>query len=129
MRYIQVMKRRLVLVFIAAALPAAAQEAEDPPSLMERGAQMFLEGLMAEVEPRLDDLQGLAQEFGSAMRGFFTEMGPAFRDLLSEVEDWSAYHPPEILPNGDIIIRRKAENPPADSGEEDAPKSGGPIDL
>ena len=45
------MKRYLVPLFLAAA-PAAAQDS-DGPSLMERGAQMFLEGLMKEVEPRL----------------------------------------------------------------------------
>lgn len=120
------MKRLAFLAYLALSLPAAAQDAEDQPSLMERGAQMFLEGLMAEMEPRLDDLQGFAQEFGPAMRGFFAEMGPAFRDLLAEVEDWSAYHPPEILPNGDIIIRRKAETP-EDPPKTDAPE--GPIDL
>ena len=113
------MKRFLVIACLASATPVLAQDAEEPPSLMERGAQMFLEGLMAEVEPRLDDLQGFAQEFGPAMRGFFEEMGPAFRDLLAEVEDWSAYHPPEMLPNGDIIIRRKAEEPaPEAPGEQ-----------
>lgn len=123
------MKRFLVIVSLAVAPPAFAQDAEDAPSLMERGAQMFLEGLMAEVEPRLGDLQDLAQEFGPAMRGFFEEMGPAFRDLLSEVEDWSAYHPPEILPNGDIIIRRKAETPPSEPPSEEDPDKNDPIDL
>jgi len=121
------MKPFVVIASLVLAPAAMAQEAQEPPSLMERGAQMFLEGLLAEVEPRLDELQDLAQEFGPAMRGFFEEMGPAFGDLLSEVEDWSAYHPPEILPNGDIIIRRKAEEP------SDKPSEGSegndPIDL
>jgi hypothetical protein len=31
------------------------------------------------------------------------------------VEDWSVYEMPEILPNGDIIIRKKPkDNAPAD---------------
>jgi hypothetical protein len=34
-------------------------------------------------------------------------MGPALRDLMDQVGDLSAYHAPEVLPNGDIIIRRK----------------------
>ena len=109
------MKRYLVPLFLAAA-PAAALDS-DGPSLMERGAQMFLEGLMKEVEPRLDDLQGLAEEFGPAMRGFFAEMGPALGELMREVEDWSAYHPPEMLPNGDIIIRRKEPEPETPEAE------------
>lgn len=107
------MKRIVLPLALVLAVPAAAEEAEDGPSLMERGAQMFLEGLMQEVEPRLGELEDLARQFGPAMRGFFEEMGPALGDILEEVEDWSAYHPPEILPNGDIIIRRK------DPGEMD----------
>ena len=123
------MKRFLVVATLAFASTAGAQETEDPPSLMERGAQLFLEGLMAEMEPRLDELQDLAQEFGPAMRGFFEEMGPAFGDLLSQVEDWSAYHPPEILPNGDIIIRRKAEKPDEEPAKPEDPETNEPIDL
>ena len=37
-------------------------------------------------------------------------MGPALETLLEAVEDFSAYHPPEVLPNGDIILRKKALN-------------------
>jgi hypothetical protein len=39
-------------------------------------------------------------------------MGPALTTLLAEVEDWADYAPPETLPNGDIIIRRKPEPDP-----------------
>ena len=54
-----------------------------------------------------DDLSGLAGEMGPVMRDFFTEMGPAFAELLGQIDDLSNYHLPEMLPNGDIIIRRK----------------------
>jgi hypothetical protein len=96
-------------VMAFAALPLQAQDAQQGEgfSLMERGAQLFLEGIMREMEPALDDLQGMAKEFEPALRGFMQEMGPAFAELLKEIEDFTAYHPPEILPNGDIIIRRK----------------------
>ena len=87
----------------AIALPAASEEDGAGTSLMERGAQLFLEGILKEMEPALEGLEGL----GPQLRGFAEQMGPAMRDLLSKVDDWSAYHPPEILPNGDIIIRRK----------------------
>ena len=80
---------------------------------MERGAQMLMEGLLREMEPALDDLQGMAQEFGPALQSCATQMGPALRDLLDEIEDWSVYAPPEILDNGDIIIRRKPDPAPA----------------
>ncbi|MEL6452693.1 MAG: hypothetical protein AAFQ19_15670 [Pseudomonadota bacterium] len=109
------MKRLTLILCLTCAAPAMAQE--DGPSeglsLMERGAQMLMEGLLEQMEPALDDLQGLAQEFGPALQDFASQMGPALRDLLDEVEDWSAYHPPEVLENGDIIIRRKPEVAPA----------------
>ncbi len=97
------------------ALPAAAQEQEGP-SLMERGAELFLEGLRQEMEPALEDLLGLADQFGPAMQSFLMEMGPALAELAAQIEDWSAYELPEMLPNGDIIIRKK---PPQD--EPDLP--------
>ena len=84
------------------ALPAQSEE-DSGLSLMERGAQMFMEGIMRELEPALEGLD----DIGPALRGFAEQMGPALGELLSEVQDWSLYHPPEILENGDIIIRRK----------------------
>jgi len=51
-------------------------------------------------------------------------MGPAFGELMGKIDDLSVYHPPEMLPNGDIILRRKApldpdapDQPPLDEGE------------
>lgn len=105
-----------------AALPLQAQEAEgdDGFSLMERGAQMFLEGILREVEPAIKDLEGLAEKVGPDLRRFVEEMGPAFAEIMNEIGDLSAYHPPEILPNGDIILRKKTpeemqENPPGEN--------------
>jgi len=96
-------------VLALTALPLHAQETEDEGgfSLMERGAQMFLEGIMREMEPTLDDLQGMAEDIQPALRGFMQEMGPAFAELMGQIGDLSTYHPPEILPNGDIILRKK----------------------
>lgn len=92
-----------------AALPLQAQETEsdDGFSMMERGAQLFFEGIMREMEPALDDLKGLADEIEPKMREFAEQMGPALADLLAQIEDLNAYHPPEMLPNGDIIMRKK----------------------
>ncbi|MEX0369868.1 MAG: hypothetical protein AB3N09_04500 [Tateyamaria sp.] len=98
----------VVLSICLCAGPVGAQEeTERGLSLMERGAQMLMEGLMREMEPAMEGLQEMAEEFGPALREFTAQMGPALRDLLEEVEDWSVYHPPEMLDNGDIIIRRK----------------------
>jgi len=104
-----------VLSIIAA--PAVSQDDEegDGLSLMERGAQLFFEGLMTEVEPALRELEGLAEDMEPALRSFAQEMGPALRDLLETVEDWSAYEPPVVLPNGDILLKRKPDMPPSDA--------------
>jgi hypothetical protein len=74
---------KLVLILALCATPALAQD-DDPPGrdLMAEALRLFMKGLMAEMEPALDDLGN-------------------FLDNLD------AYHPPEVLPNGDIIIRRK----------------------
>ena len=109
------------------ATPITAQE-DDGRSLMERGAELFFEGLSQEMAPALNDLRGMAEEFGPSMKEFFEEMGPGLARILDEVKDWSMYHPPEILPNGDIIIRRKADPEDEDADEAELPPSG-PTDI
>ncbi|GIT89863.1 hypothetical protein JANAI62_06530 [Jannaschia pagri] len=91
------MRPLLILPFLA--LPAAAQEA-DAPSAMERGLRLFLDGLMQEMEPALRDLEGLAEEAAPLLEGLQ-------QDLSETLGDLNAYHAPEVLPNGDILIRRK----------------------
>ncbi|WP_299144681.1 hypothetical protein [uncultured Tateyamaria sp.] len=110
------MKRVLIPLLLILAAPAAAQDDATPDqglSLMERGAQMLMEGLLREMEPALEDLQGMAEDVGPALRDFAQQMGPALRGLLDDVQDWSVYEPPEMLDNGDIIIRRKPAPDPA----------------
>ncbi|MBO9449328.1 hypothetical protein J7426_03605 [Tropicibacter sp. R16_0] len=79
----------------------------DEKSLMEQGAELFFKGLRQEMEPALESMLEMAEQFGPSMLSFLEEMGPALADLVDEVQDWSAYHAPEMLPNGDIIIRKK----------------------
>lgn len=99
-----------IVALALCAAPVAAQQ-DEGRSLMEEGAKLFFRGLMSEMEPALDELDSLAREMEPLLRDFAAEMGPAFRDLLDEVEDWSVYEAPEILPNGDILIRRKEPKP------------------
>ena len=79
------------LALALAAAPAAAQEAGPGEGfdLMERGLGLLMEGLGDEMAPMLRQLRELAGEL-------------------------DAYEAPERLPNGDIIIRRKAplDGPP-----------------
>jgi len=100
-----------VLALTAAMLvgtpPALAQEEQDGRSLMEEGAQLFWDGLRRELGPALEGLRDRADEMEPALRDFAERMGPALADILDKMGDLSAYHPPEMLPNGDIILRRK----------------------
>ncbi|WP_323771401.1 hypothetical protein [Antarctobacter sp.] len=108
----------LVLSLLAApvAAPVAAQDQDDGLNLMEEGARLFLRGLMTEMEPALKELDEVTREMQPLLRDFAVEMGPALADLLEKVEDWTVYYPPEMLENGDIIIRRR------ELLEPDAPK-------
>ena len=84
------MRTVVTIALMCIALPLQAQdEGTTGRDLMAEALRLFMQGFMAEMEPALEDLQGF-------------------------VEDLNAYHPPEILPNGDIIIRRKT---PEEMGE------------
>ena len=93
---------------------------------MERGAKLFLEGLLNEMEPAMRELEGMADNIEPALRSFAQEMGPALQDLMDTVQDWSAYEPPVVLPNGDILLKRKPDMPTPD--ELPAPEKG-EIDI
>jgi hypothetical protein len=71
------------------ALPATAEEPNRELSegleLLGEGARLLLRGLQTEMEP-------MAEGWGV---------------LVEKLGDFSLYQMPEILPNGDIVIRRK----------------------
>lgn len=103
----------LILPLMAAlAAPAAAPAQQAAPdenggALIGEGARRLLEGLLREIEPAMKDLEDIAGEAGPALRDFLREMGPALAGILGRIDDLSNYQMPEMLPNGDIIIRRK----------------------
>lgn len=99
------------------------RSADEGLSLMERGARMFLDGMRREMEPALRDLGDMLATMGPAMQDFLREMGPAMSELLGRIDDISVYEAPELLPNGDIIIRRKPDAGPL------APPQEGEIDI
>ena len=96
---------QIFLVAALAVLPASAQDTTDPTpdsgpmregmNLLQEGTRMLLEGLMQ-------------------------ELGPALKELEGKLDDLNAYYPPEVLPNGDIIIRRKVPLVPEHLEEGDA---------
>ena len=95
--------RVLVPFLIAAVLSgqAQAQEAPEPDapfadglSLIEEGARLVLQGIIS-------------------------ELGPAWDELKQIFDDLNAWHPPELLPNGDIIIRRRTAPGPKGDGDQE----------
>lgn len=121
-----------VLALILVAAPASAQDRDDGLSLMEEGSRLFLRGLMTEMEPMLKELDKAARDAEPYLRGFIVEMGPALQDILEQVDDWTVYQAPEMLENGDIIIRRKVPLIPDDTPKTKpvpAPKPEEKIDL
>ena len=99
----------LVLAASLLAAPARAEESVDGDvsegiDLLGEGARLLFRGLTDEMEP--------------ALRRLAEGMEPTMRELMGLIEDFDAYHPPERLPNGDIIIRRKTPlAPPAAEGD------------
>ena len=95
------MRHILIAISMAFAPHAALGDDGDMDrglSLLEDGVGLVLQGLLSEIEPRLSQLE----------------------DALGEL---NAYHPPEILPNGDILIRRRTPDEPP------APQRGDEIEL
>ena len=110
--------RQIVPIALAAAqfaAPATAQIEEVPEdegfSLMQRGAELFFEGIMGEMEPAIEDFREFAKTAEPHLRALLSEMGPALMQVLDRIDDIANYEAPEILENGDIILRRKREAP------------------
>lgn len=100
------------LLILSLGLPATAQEAAPPPtteapSLMEQGAKLLFEGLMKEMEPALGDMGQALDE----LRPMVEAWGPQLKELTRLIGDFQNYDAPVVLPNGDILIRRKPEAP------------------
>lgn len=103
--------RRLLLplAFAALAAPATAQDVEpepEGPGLFERGADLMMRGLLEQLGPLVNDLESAMVVLGGV------------------VERLGGYEAPEILPNGDILIRRR----PGEGGEEGAEPPVAPTD-
>lgn len=114
-----------LILITALAHPVAAQDNDRNPF---SGLDNFFDGLRGDMDDTLRDLRRWAELWGPSFESFLQEMGPALADMMDEVQDWSRYEQPEILPNGDIIIRRKPdqEDLPDLPADKDEPA---PIDI
>ncbi|HCP81956.1 MAG TPA: hypothetical protein DIT67_10325 [Octadecabacter sp.] len=116
------MKHLILAALIAIPVPSLAQdegEIEEGFSLMEEGAKLLFRGIMSEMEPAIDDFTGLAGELEPALELLATEMGPALMELIQTLDSVRYYERPEILPNGDIIIRRSPDAPEFEPHDEE----------
>ena len=73
------------------------------------------------------DDRPLSERLDEAFRDLMEQMRPALDELLETLEvfegidDFKHYQRPEILPNGDIIIRRREDAPPLPRREGEEP--------
>ncbi|MCC1480657.1 AAA+ family ATPase [Roseibaca sp. Y0-43] len=112
-----------IALALCLALPVHAQD--DPPAgeglfnFMER----MLRDFMTEAEPQLRELE----------RGL-NAITPEMERLMERMRDATQYYPPEVLPNGDILIRRRqpgedAPDPSPDASPDAAPDGEEPFEL
>ena len=68
-------------------------------------------------------LEQFSEESRTFLQKWMTEMSPMLESLREKIDDLSNYEAPEVMPNGDIIIRRKPDAPdrPAPEAEPDEP--------
>ena len=116
------MRHAALLTALLLAAPLAAQEtpAPDAPeeaerslgsTLIEEGARLFLRGLIEEMEPGLEQLSRGFDEIAPILGTFLYEMGPALTEILNQVDSLANYGPPELLPDGNILIPRRPDAP------------------
>lgn len=107
------MKPMVLAVLLLLPLPVMAQAEDTPPPTLE------------------DSLGQLRDGAGALLRLFMQEMEPALQEmgpLLDRLSELSTslpgYHPPEVLPNGDILLRRRT---PEDTPDQDGPAPAPPA--
>ncbi len=117
------MRRFALIPALALALSLAPPLAAEPDSLSSEASPFFdlmermLRGFMTEIEPQLRDL-------GEGLEA----LEPQVQNFLEQMRGMTQYHPPEVLPNGDILLRRRSpeDAPPEPPEDQDAP---GPFEL
>ncbi|PCH92652.1 MAG: hypothetical protein COB84_10330 [Rhodobacteraceae bacterium] len=91
--YIKPMKRFLIPTLCALALTTPAQADPKDWEDLRKGLELLSKDTQKFFESWVDDI------------------GPLLNSLRDKVDDLGHYAPPEVLPNGDIILRRKPEKP------------------
>ncbi|MGY6547802.1 MAG: hypothetical protein ACXIU7_02170 [Roseinatronobacter sp.] len=115
----------LSLALALALAPPALRADVEPPLAPAPDSVPFLDemrnllrDLFAEISPRLRDLERSMEALEPDLERLFTRM----RDL-------TLFHPPEVLPNGDILIRRRSPDPETPDPETPDPDTLAPDTL
>lgn len=83
---------KIVFLCFALAFSPTASFAQTTDGDISRGAELLSDGARLLLRGLLDELQPVAR---------------GWSELVEMLNDFSAYHLPEMLPNGDVIIRRR----------------------
>ncbi len=83
---------KTVILCSALALVPVPAVTQDEPGGFSEGAELLSEGTRLILRGLLQHLEPAAEGWGQ---------------LVEMLNDFTLYHAPEVLPNGDIIIRRK----------------------
>ncbi len=106
----------VVLSLLVAAAPVGAQVTVPPRDTAPDAAPEADPDAGPEADPNAgpdlpsdmqDGLDLLGEGTRRLLQGLSSELGPALDALRERLDDLDAYYPPEMLPNGDIIIRRR----------------------
>lgn len=109
---------------LAAQAPPPGSENDQPAELPEALGDLFermLRGFAEETAPHLRNLERQLQQ-----------IEPEIERFWDSLRGMAQYHPPEILPNGDILIRRRQPDdapPSEDQAEPDAEPEALPFEL
>jgi len=93
--------KNLLAIGFALAFAAAPVQAQNSDNQLSEGFNLLQEGTRLLLE------------------GLLQELGPALLKLEGRLIDLNAYSAPEILPNGDIIIRRRDPLAVPENGQTD----------
>lgn len=90
---------------------------------------MLLRGLIDEIRPPMEELAGIGAEMLPTFQLLAREMGPAFVDIFGRIDSIQNYEPPTLMPNGDIVLRRRSDAPEWTPPAAETPEPDMPADI
>lgn len=100
-----------VLLALVCAAPHPSAAEQTPPSAPDDLQQ---------------ELEALSEDARKALERALARLGPIIQNMIGMIDGMLVYEAPRILPNGDILIPRKREEPPAPEPDADPPAT---LDL